>query len=109
MCLLPPCKFLAFLNIYFDFAVAWFTLESNHPDHTVAENGYTISCDSYEHRVALGSVGFSRGMHYWEFNIEKYDGNADIAFGLGRIDICKEMILGKFYLWLLTKTLGDDL
>ncbi|KAK8754632.1 hypothetical protein OTU49_016941, partial [Cherax quadricarinatus] len=75
--------------------VAWFTLESNHLDHTISENGFTISCDSYEHRVALGSVGFSRGIHYWEFNIEKYDGNADIAFGLSRIDICKEMILGK--------------
>ncbi|XP_045603701.1 E3 ubiquitin-protein ligase TRIM9 [Procambarus clarkii] len=75
--------------------VAWFSLESIHPDHTISENGFTISCDSYEHRVALGSVGFSRGVHYWEFNIEKYDGNADIAFGLSRIDICKEMILGK--------------
>ncbi|KAK7081990.1 tripartite motif containing [Halocaridina rubra] len=75
--------------------VAWFMMETNHADHTVSENGCTISCDSYEHRVALGSVGFSKGVHYWEFNLERYDGNADIAFGLGRIDICKEMILGK--------------
>ncbi|XP_064095508.1 E3 ubiquitin-protein ligase TRIM9-like isoform X3 [Macrobrachium nipponense] len=76
-------------------AVAWFTFETNHADHTLSENGCTVSCDSYEHRVALGSVGFSRGIHYWEFHIERYDGNADIAFGVGRIDICKEMILGK--------------
>lgn len=75
--------------------VAWFTLETNHSDHTLSENGCTISCDSYEHRVAMGSVGFSKGVHYWEFNLERYDGNADIAFGVGRIDICKEMILGK--------------
>ena len=46
--------------------------------------------------MAVGSVGFSRGVHYWEFNLERYDGNADIAFGIGRIDICREMILGKF-------------
>uniref|UniRef100_A0A0P4W887 RING-type E3 ubiquitin transferase n=2 Tax=Scylla olivacea TaxID=85551 RepID=A0A0P4W887_SCYOL len=75
--------------------VAWFTLESNHPDITLGEGGCTIACDSYEHRVALGSVGLSRGTHYWEFKIERYDGNADIAFGLARGDVCREVILGK--------------
>uniref|UniRef100_A0AB74NKG8 Tripartite motif-containing 9 n=1 Tax=Penaeus monodon TaxID=6687 RepID=A0AB74NKG8_PENMO len=75
--------------------VAWFTFESSHPDVTISATGFTVSCDSYEHRVVLGSVGFSRGAHYWEYTLERYDGNADIAFGLGRIDICKEMTLGK--------------
>ncbi|CAL4112977.1 unnamed protein product, partial [Meganyctiphanes norvegica] len=75
--------------------VAWFTLDSEHPDLTVSTSGASISCDSYEHRVTLGSVGFSRGSHYWEYYIDKYDGNADIAFGIARIDVNKEMILGK--------------
>ncbi|KAG0727221.1 E3 ubiquitin-protein ligase TRIM9 [Chionoecetes opilio] len=75
--------------------VAWFTLESNHPDISLGENGCTIACDSYEQRVALGSVGLSKGTHYWEFKIERYDGNADISFGLARGDVCREVILGK--------------
>lgn len=89
------CLVLSRLCLIFFISVAWFTYESSHPDVTISATGFTVSCDSYEHRVVLGSVGFSRGAHYWEYTLERYDGNADIAFGLGRIDICKEMILGK--------------
>ena len=62
---------------------------------SLGEGGCTIACDSYEHRVALGSVGLSKGTHYWEFKIERYDGNADVAFGLARGDVCREVILGE--------------
>ena len=77
------------------FTVAWFTLETSHNDLIVSEEGATVHCDSYEHRIAIGSVGFSRGVHYWQFFIDKYDGNADIAFGVARNDVNKEQILGK--------------
>ncbi|KAK3859431.1 hypothetical protein Pcinc_034463 [Petrolisthes cinctipes] len=75
--------------------IAWFGYDTQHPDHILSEDGRTLRCDSYEHRVALGSVGFSRGCHYWEFKVERYDGNADISFGVARPNVCKETILGK--------------
>ncbi|KAL7641022.1 UNVERIFIED_CONTAM: hypothetical protein RMT77_008159 [Armadillidium vulgare] len=75
--------------------VAWFALESEHPDLIISEEGTSIHCDSYEHRVALGSVCFSRGSHYWEFVLGKYDGNADIAFGVAKREVELEKILGR--------------
>ncbi|XP_076049035.1 E3 ubiquitin-protein ligase TRIM9-like isoform X2 [Oratosquilla oratoria] len=75
--------------------VAWFRMEPGHTDLDLSKEGMVVTCDSYEHRVALGSVGFSRGSHYWEFSIKRYDGYADIAFGVARFDVNKELILGK--------------
>ncbi|KAF2366649.1 SPRY domain [Trinorchestia longiramus] len=75
--------------------VAWFFMESSHPDLVVAEEGTRITCDSYEHRVSLGSVAFSRGSHYWEFKILAYDTNSDIAFGVAAKGVNTEAILGK--------------
>ena len=74
--------------------VAWFYMESNHPDIIVTEEGSEVSCDSYGHRVSIGSVGFSRGSHYWEFTIKKYDTNSDIAFGVATVGFDAEAILG---------------
>lgn len=56
----------------------------------------TVSADGWEHRVALGSVGFSRGVHYWEFTIDKYTADTDPAFGIARIDVARDKMLGKF-------------
>lgn len=50
---------------------------------------------SFDPRVFLGSVGFSRGVHYWEVTIDRYDGNSDPAFGVARYDCGKEHTLGK--------------
>jgi tripartite motif-containing protein 9/67 len=55
-----------------------------------------VTCDSYEHRVVLGNIGFSRGVHYWEINIDRYQNNADIAFGIARSDVSKDKMLGKY-------------
>uniref|UniRef100_A0A182K308 B30.2/SPRY domain-containing protein n=1 Tax=Anopheles christyi TaxID=43041 RepID=A0A182K308_9DIPT len=55
----------------------------------------TVSVDGYEHRVALGSVGFSRGVHYWEFTIDKYTADTDPAFGVARLDVARDKMLGK--------------
>jgi hypothetical protein len=55
----------------------------------------TVSADGWEHCVALGSVGFSRGVHYWEFTIDKYTSDTDPAFGVARIDVSRDKMLGK--------------
>lgn len=67
-----------------------------HPEIVLSNENLTVSCDSYEHRVVLGSIGFSRGIHYWEVTINKYDNNADPAFGIARFDVIKDQMLGKY-------------
>jgi len=57
----------------------------------------TATSDSYEPRVVLGSVGFARGIHYWEYTIDKYDASADPSFGVARIDVAKDEMLGKSF------------
>lgn len=77
--------------------VAWFTFDpvTAHPEIVLSNENLTVSCDSYEHRVVLGNIGFSRGIHYWEVTIVKYDNNADPAFGIARFDVVKDLMLGK--------------
>lgn len=59
-----------------------------------SEDNTTATGEGWEHRVALGSVGFSRGVHYWEFTIDKYDADTDPAFGIARIDVTRDKMLG---------------
>ncbi len=60
----------------------------------LTSDGLTATTDSYEPRVLLGSVGFSRGVHYWEVTVERYDGTADPAFGVARRDVSRGSMLG---------------
>ncbi|KAL1139616.1 hypothetical protein AAG570_006598 [Ranatra chinensis] len=77
--------------------VAWFTFDPclGGPDLNYSEDSCSVSCEGYEHRLALGSVGFSRGVHYWEFSIDRYDADTDPSFGIARIDVAKDQMLGK--------------
>ncbi|CAB3385338.1 Hypothetical predicted protein [Cloeon dipterum] len=77
--------------------VAWFTFDPNTapPELRFTDDNCTVTGDGYEHRVALGSVGFSRGVHYWEYTINRYDADADPSFGVARIDVNREQMLGK--------------
>lgn len=59
------------------------------------DDNQTVTGSGWEHRVAVGSVGFSRGVHYWEVVIEKYAMDTDPAIGVCRIDVCRDMMLGK--------------
>uniref|UniRef100_A0A1A9ZPX3 E3 ubiquitin-protein ligase TRIM9 n=1 Tax=Glossina pallidipes TaxID=7398 RepID=A0A1A9ZPX3_GLOPL len=80
--------------------VAWFTFDpvlSGGPGSGLifSKNNATVSVEGWEHRVALGSVGFSRGIHYWEFTIDNYTADTDPAFGVARIDVNRSKMLGK--------------
>jgi len=75
-------------------AVAWFTFDpvlsgGAGSGLIFSKNNATVSVEGWEHRVALGSVGFSRGVHYWEFTIDNYTADTDPAFGVARIDVAR--------------------
>lgn len=78
-------------------AVAWFTFDSvsAHPDIILSNDNLTVTCNSYDDRVIMGNTGFSRGVHYWEMTIDRYDNHPDPAFGIARADVMKDVMLGK--------------
>lgn len=77
--------------------MAWFSLDpfSAHPDILFSNDNQTATCNSYEHRILLGGVGFSKGVHYWEVVIDRYDNHSDPAIGIARFDVDKCQMLGK--------------
>ncbi|XP_038129157.1 E3 ubiquitin-protein ligase TRIM9 isoform X1 [Cyprinodon tularosa] len=77
--------------------VAWFTFDpsSAHRDIVLSNENQTATCSSYDDRVVLGTAAFSKGTHYWEVSIDRYDNHPDPAFGVARINTMKEMMLGK--------------
>lgn len=89
------------VSLHSRFAVAWFALDpelSNGAESGLyfSQNNTVVTVEGWEHRVCLGSVGFSRGIHYWEFTIEKYVPDTDPAFGVARIDVARDKMLGNF-------------
>lgn len=87
----------------FVFLVAWFTFDpsATHPDVSLTNGNATASCGSTDSCVTLGSVGLSRGVHYWEFVIDQFDNNSDPAFGIARFDVRKDVMLGKTIIYRL--------
>lgn len=77
--------------------MAWFAFDpgSAHSDIIFSNDNLTVTCSSYDDRVVLGKTGFSKGVHYWELTIDRYDNHPDPAFGVARIDVMKDMMLGK--------------
>ncbi|XP_074146903.1 E3 ubiquitin-protein ligase TRIM9 isoform X5 [Sminthopsis crassicaudata] len=78
-------------------AVAWFAFDpgSAHSDIIFSNDNLTVTCNSYDDRVVLGKTGFSKGVHYWELTVDRYDNHPDPAFGVACIDVIKDMMLGK--------------
>lgn len=76
--------------------VAWFSLDpsTSHPDMLFTNGNMTVTCNSFDDHVVLGSVGFSKGVHYWEITIDRYDNTPDPAFGIARFDVDKNGMLG---------------
>ncbi|XP_024130998.1 E3 ubiquitin-protein ligase TRIM9 isoform X4 [Oryzias melastigma] len=77
--------------------MAWFTFDpsSAHPDILFSNDNLTVTCNSYDDRVVMGNTAFSRGVHYWEITIDRYDNHPDPAFGIARADVLKDVMLGK--------------
>ncbi|XP_051003133.1 E3 ubiquitin-protein ligase TRIM9 isoform X14 [Acomys russatus] len=77
--------------------VAWFAFDpgSAHSDIILSNDNLTVTCSSYDDRVVLGKTGFSKGVHYWELTVDRYDNHPDPAFGVARIDVMKDVMLGK--------------
>ncbi|CAG2069420.1 unnamed protein product [Timema podura] len=77
--------------------LAWFSFDPclAPTELQFSEDNCTVACEGYEHRVALGSVGFSRGVHYWEFSVNRYDSDTDPSFGIARLDVSKDQMLGE--------------
>ncbi|XP_066464126.1 E3 ubiquitin-protein ligase TRIM9 isoform X4 [Eleutherodactylus coqui] len=78
-------------------AVAWFAFDpgSAHSDIIFSNDNLTVTCNSYDDRVVLGKTGFSKGVHYWELTIDRYDNHPDPAFGVARVEVLKDVMLGK--------------
>ncbi|XP_031703214.1 E3 ubiquitin-protein ligase TRIM9 isoform X4 [Anarrhichthys ocellatus] len=77
--------------------IAWFTFDpaSAHQDIVLSNDNLTVSCNSYDDRVVMGNSAFSRGVHYWEMTVDRYDNHPDPAFGVARADVLKDVMLGK--------------
>ncbi|XP_039706278.1 tripartite motif-containing protein 67 [Pteropus medius] len=77
--------------------VAWFTFDPNsgHRDIILSNDNQTATCSSYDDRVVLGTAAFSKGVHYWELHVDRYDNHPDPAFGVARASVAKDMMLGK--------------
>nr|XP_021504517.1 tripartite motif-containing protein 67 isoform X4 [Meriones unguiculatus] len=77
--------------------VAWFTFDPNsgHRDIILSNDNRTATCSSYDDRVVLGTAAFSKGVHYWELHVDRYDNHPDPAFGVARASVVKDMMLGK--------------
>ncbi|XP_067100008.1 E3 ubiquitin-protein ligase TRIM9 isoform X9 [Osmerus mordax] len=77
--------------------IAWFTFDpaSAHPDIIFSNDNLTVTCNSYDDRVVMGNCSFSRGVHYWEMTVDRYDNHPDPAFGVARGDVLKDVMLGK--------------
>jgi tripartite motif-containing protein 9/67 len=75
----------------------WFSFspKTSHPDVHFSNNFMTASSGCFEDRVILGSLGFSKGLHYWEISVDRYDNQPDPAFGVARYDTAKDHMLGK--------------
>ena len=80
-------------------AVAWFSWAMMAPgipqEVSMSEDAMSASCEGYEHRVVLSTVGFSRGLHYWEITIDRYHSDTDPAIGIARADVSRDQMLGK--------------
>uniref|UniRef100_A0A5S6QUH1 RING-type E3 ubiquitin transferase n=1 Tax=Trichuris muris TaxID=70415 RepID=A0A5S6QUH1_TRIMR len=76
---------------------AWFQFNSDscHPDIVIEQNNSSLASSSLDYRVVLGTVGLSRGRHYWEVHVSSHDANADVVIGVATEDVSRNIMLGK--------------
>lgn len=77
--------------------VAWFQLTKSpsQRDMILSNECATLSGNTLEHRTVLGSIAFSKGVHYWEVTVDRHDGHADIVIGVAQPAVNRNLMLGK--------------
>ncbi|EGT44201.1 CBN-MADD-2 protein [Caenorhabditis brenneri] len=77
--------------------VAWFQLTKSpsQRDMILSNECATLSGSTLEYRTILGSIAFSKGVHYWEVTIDRHDGNSDIVIGVAQPAVNRNVMLGK--------------
>ncbi|OON21598.1 fibronectin type III domain protein, partial [Opisthorchis viverrini] len=75
--------------------ITWFHLDSTvaAPEILLTNGNRTVTSQVAEDRVIIGSTGLSRGVHYWEFTVDRCDAGGQPAFGIARQDCNKEIML----------------
>ncbi|CAB3397524.1 unnamed protein product [Caenorhabditis bovis] len=77
--------------------VAWFQLTKSpsQRDMVLSNDCATLSGSTLEYRTILGSIAFSKGVHYWEVTIDRHDGHSDVVIGVAQPAINRNLMLGK--------------
>ncbi|VDM51914.1 unnamed protein product [Angiostrongylus costaricensis] len=77
--------------------VAWFQLTKSpsQRDMQLSNECSSLTGTSIEYRTVLGSIAFSKGIHYWEVSIDRHDGNADVVVGVAQPTVNRSTMLGK--------------
>lgn len=77
--------------------VAWFQLTKSpsQRDMILSNECATLCGNTLEHRTVLGSIAFSKGVHYWEVTVDRHDGHADIVIGVAQPAVNRNLMLGK--------------
>ncbi|CAD5231849.1 unnamed protein product [Bursaphelenchus xylophilus] len=77
--------------------VAWFQLckSVSQMDVQLSNQSCTVTGSSLDYSVVLGTVAFSRGVHFWEISVDRLDINTDIVVGVAQPSVDRHKILGK--------------
>lgn len=71
--------------------------DSQHGDNELlllSNDFSTVTGTSLDYRTVLGTATFSKGLHYWEVSVDRYDGNADIVIGVAQPAVNRQAMLG---------------
>ncbi|GMT09316.1 hypothetical protein PFISCL1PPCAC_613 [Pristionchus fissidentatus] len=78
-------------------SVAWFQLTKSASQREIclSNESHTLTATTIDYQTILGSVAFSKGIHYWEISVDRFEGNADIVVGVARNVVNRNLMLGK--------------
>uniref|UniRef100_A0A7I4YZJ8 E3 ubiquitin-protein ligase TRIM9 n=1 Tax=Haemonchus contortus TaxID=6289 RepID=A0A7I4YZJ8_HAECO len=77
--------------------VAWFQLTKSpsQRDMQLSNECTSLTGTSLEYRTILGSIAFSKGVHYWEVSVVRHESNADVVVGVAQPTVNRNIMLGK--------------